>query len=309
MNCGICRADHNFRANRSNMTLSSLSSLNLRQTPKITDPEFKDFRELIYSLTGIDIPSRRKYLLENRLGQRLSELKLKSFAEYYKVLKFSPNKEKEVSLLFEKITTNETSFFRDQRQLDVFRDFVLAEWIQKQTAANKKELNIWSAGCSSGEEPYTLSMILHEVFKVSIIGWKIGITANDLSPAMIAKARRGLYNEYAFKTTPDEMTQKYFTKETSGYKIHPKVQKLCTFGLINLNDQLATKRVPKSQIIFCRNVIIYFDDEMKKRVLNAFYDNLVPGGYLVLGHSESVHKLTRAFKPIVKIGGIVYQKQ
>lgn len=291
------------------MTTTSFGSLSLRQTPKITESEFKDFRDFIYSQTGIDIPLRRKYLLENRLGNRLNELKLRSFAEYYKMLKFSPQKDRELNFLFEKITTNETSFFRDQRQLDVFRDFVLAEWLKKQTAVNKKELNIWSAGCSSGEEPYTLAMILHEVLKMSVIGWRINITANDLSPAMVAKAKRGMYSKYSFKTTPDEMIKRYFTEESTGYKIHPKVQKLCSFGLINLNNQMATKRVPKSQIIFCRNVIIYFDDEMKKRVLNAFYDNLVPGGYLVLGHSESIHKLTRAFKPIVKIGGIVYQKQ
>ncbi|MFW5486992.1 MAG: CheR family methyltransferase [Desulfovibrio sp.] len=291
------------------MTTPSFASLSLRQTPKISDTEFKDFQEFIYSQTGIDIPLKRKYLIENRLGKRLNELKLKSFGEYYKYLRYSANKDKELDFLFEKITTNETSFFRDQRQLDVFRDFVLADWIKQQTAANKKELNIWSAGCSSGEEPYTLSMILHEVLKMSIIGWKINITANDLSPAMIIKARRGLYSKYAFKTTPADIVKRYFTEDKGGYKIHPKVQKLCSFGLINLNDPAAAKRVPKSQIIFCRNVIIYFDDEMKKRVLKAFYDNLVPGGYLILGHSESIHKLTRAFKPIVKIGGIIYQKQ
>ncbi len=291
------------------MTNKSFSSLSLRQTPKITDSEFNELREFIYSLTGIDIPIKRKYLIENRLGQRLSDLKLKNFGEYYKLLKFSKDKEKELSMLYEKITTNETSFFRDQRQLDVFKNFVLDEWIKKQTQAGKKELNIWSAGCSSGEEPYTLSMILHEVLKVSVMGWKINITANDLSPAMVIKAKRGLYGQYAFKTTPKDMIQKYFTEETNGYKIHPKVQKLCSFGLINLNNEMALKRVPKSQIVFCRNVIIYFDDDMKKRVLSAFYDNLVPGGYLVLGHSESIHQLTRAFKPVVKIGGIVYQKQ
>lgn len=291
------------------MTKTPFSSLSLRKAPKITDREFADFRQFIYTATGIDIPEKRKYLLENRLGRRLEELGIKSFGEYYKVLRFSSEKQRELSYVFEKITTNETSFFRDTRQLDVFRNFVLKDWIDRQTKARDKSLNIWSAGCSSGEEPYTLAMILHEVLRMSVIGWKINITANDLSPAMITRAKRGLYNEYSFKTTPKEMIDRYFTKETAGYKIHPKVQQLCRFGLINLNSAVQLKRVPKSQIIFCRNVIIYFDDDMKKRVLNSFYDNLVPGGYLVLGHSESIHKLTRAFKPIVKIGGIVYQKQ
>ena len=290
------------------MNKTSFGSLSLRSTPKITDKEFQDLRDFIYESTGIDIPARRKYLLESRLGKRLRELNLKSYADYYKVLRFSKEKDKELEFLFEKITTNETSFFRDQRQLDVFRDFVLANQLKRQEDSGRKELNIWSAGCSSGEEPYTLSMILHEVLRMSVIGWRIRITANDLSPAMVVKAKRGIYNEYSFKTTPPDMLSRYFTKETTGFKIHPKVQKLCTFGLINLNSSLAVKRVPKSQIIFCRNVIIYFDDDMKTRVLKSFYDNLVPGGYLVLGHSESIHKLKTDFKPIVKIGGVMYQK-
>ncbi|MGE4299515.1 MAG: protein-glutamate O-methyltransferase CheR [Desulfovibrionaceae bacterium] len=289
------------------MALSSLHSLNLRQSPKISDQEFQELRDFIYSSTGIDIPARRKYLLETRLGKRLSELGLKTYADYYKHLRFARNKNEEMDKLFEQVTTNETSFFRDIKQLEVFQNFVLKETLEKQQAT--KDIHIWSAGCSSGEEPYTLGIYLHEALRMGVMSWKARISASDLSPAVLSKARQGLYGDYSFKTTQPDMLARYFTKEPGGYRIHPKVQKLVQFSQINLNDKLAIKRIPKSHIIFCRNVIIYFDDEMKKRVLDSFYDNLLPGGYLVLGHSESVHKLTRAFKPVIKIGGVVYRKE
>lgn len=287
----------------------SLKSMSLRNKPKISDAEFKELRDFIYDYTGIDIPARRKYLMENRLGSRLEELKLKNYGEYFKFIKFSPGKAKELEKLCEKITTNETSFFRDMRQLGVFKTFVCNEIITKSQSINRKQMNIWCAGCSSGEEPYTLSMLLHEVLKMGIMSWNIKITANDLSMAMVNKAKRGLYNDYSFKTTPKDMIAKYFTKEANGYRISPKIKRLISFGPINLNDRMAVKRVPRSHVIFCRNVIIYFDQDMKKRVIQSFYDNLLPGGYLVLGHSESIHNLSSAFKPIVKPGGIVYQRQ
>ncbi len=290
------------------MPLPNLGTLNLRDAPKISDQEFKELRDYIYSLTGIDIPAERKYLLENRLGPRLKELGLKSFADYARHLRLGTGRDAELEKLFEKVTTNETSFFRDQKQLDVVRDKILPAIIDKQSKG-AKELSIWCAGCSSGEEPYTLGIMLHEMLRMAIIGWRIRITANDLSPAMLAKARAGLYNDYAIRTTPKDILDRYFAKETGGYRIHPKVQKLVSFGPINLNDSLAVKRVPKSQVVFCRNVIIYFDDEMKKKVISGFYDNLQPDGYLVLGHSESIHKVSRAFTPIMQPGGIVYQKQ
>lgn len=151
--------------------------------------------------------------------------------------------------------------------------------------------------------------MLHEVLGMSIIGWRIRITANDLSPAVLARARRGIYTDYSFKTTPPGMIKKYFDKVEDGYKIKPKVQKLVSFGPINLSDRMQLKRVPRSHIVFCRNVIIYFDDAMKKQVVSSFYDNLTPGGFLFLGHSESIHKLSTAFKPVFKPGGITYLKE
>ena len=211
--------------------------------------------------------------------------------------------------LFESMTTNETSFFRNGPQLDVFRDKVLIPVLNEQRAKGQKKLRIWSAGCSSGEEPYTLAMILHEVLKQDVDNWDIKITANDLSLAVLASARRGMYNDYAIRTTPADMLARYFTKEGNLYRIDPRLQKLVSFSQINLKDKLQLQKVERSQIVFCRNVIIYFDDEMKKSVINAFYDNLLPGGYLIIGHSESLHNISRAFKPEHYAGSIIYCKQ
>lgn len=292
------------------MGILTTGSLSLRKTPKITEKEFSDLRTFIYDKTGISIPEKRKYLLENRLGKRLNELGLKSYAEYYKFLRFDASRNAEMDKLCEKITTNETSFFRDVKQLNVFKQHVLPQIIKEQEAKGRKELHIWCAGCSSGEEPYTLAIMLHEMLGMSIIGWRIKISAYDLSPAMLAKCRRGVYGKYALRTTPKGMLTKYFEPLKDGqYKVRPKVSKLVSFAPINLSDRMACKRVPKSQVVFCRNVIIYFDDPMKKQVIQAFYDNLHPGGYLFLGHSESIHKLSRSFKPEIKPGGMCYRKQ
>ena len=291
------------------MSLFSSQSLSLRKSAPLSDKEFEDLRKLIYELAGIDIPKQRKYLLENRLGPRLKELQLKSFAEYYQFLRHGPQNHSEIEIFCEKMTTNETSFFRDPKQLGVVRTSVLKPLLDAQQAAGKKQLHIWSAGCSSGEEPYTLSIMLQEMLKMSISGWQVSITANDISSAMLQKAKKGIYSEYALRNTPKDLIDKYFSKEPGGYRVDPELQKYIRFEKLNLNDQKALKRIPRSQIVFCRNVIIYFDAPMKKKVINAFYDKLVSGGYLVLGHSESLHSITSSFQPIRKPGGIVYQKQ
>ncbi|MDE7065023.1 MAG: chemotaxis protein CheR, partial [Desulfovibrionaceae bacterium] len=136
----------------------------------------------------------------------------------------------------------------------------------------------------------------------------IKITANDLSEAVLATARRGVYTEYSLRTTPKDIVSRYFTKEGTSYKIDPKLKHIVSFGQINLSDRFQLSRVEKSQIVFCRNVIIYFDDEMKRKVINAFYDNLIPSGALLIGHSESLHNISRAFKPEHYTGTIVYRK-
>ena len=276
---------------------------------KITDEEFVQLRDFIYEQSGIYIAETRKYLVENRLANRLKDLNLKTYGEYYYFLRYDVNRKAELSRLFEVVTTNETSFFRNNPQLEVFKEKVLKKLLDAQRKAGQKKLRIWSAGCSSGDEPYTLSIIIHEVLGHELSQWDIRITANDLSEAVLAAARQGIYSEYALRTTPAPLISKYFTKEGNTYRVNNNVKRLISFGQINLNDQLQLRRVERSHIVFCRNVIIYFDDDMKRRVISAFYNNLLPGGYLIIGHSETLHNISKAFIPEHHIGSIIYRKQ
>jgi chemotaxis protein methyltransferase CheR len=291
--------------------MSSLfsKSITLRKDLKISDEEFKQLRDFIYEQSGIYIADNRKYLLENRLGNRLKELSLKDFGEYYYYLRYDSGRRQELNRLFEVITTNETSFYRNPPQLKVFQDNVLTDVVEEQRKKGQKKLHIWSAGCSTGEEPYTLAIILLEVLKGEIASWNIRITANDLSEAVLKSAKAGIYNEYALRTTPKEIIGRHFDEKDGRFQVKDSVKRLVQFSQVNLSDRTALKRVERSQIVFCRNVIIYFDDEMKRRVISAFYDNLLPGGYLLIGHSESLHNISRAFKPVHYPGAIIYKKE
>lgn len=276
---------------------------------RVSKDEFIQLRDFIYQESGIWIAEARAYLIENRLNNRLKELNLKNFGEYYYYLRFDPNRKNELPKLFAVITTNETSFYRNSPQLQIFQDKVLKNELNRLRAAQNKRLRIWSAGCSTGEEPYTIAMILYEALHGELPAWDIKITANDLSEAVLATARKGVYSEYALRTTPKEITERYFKKINNEYHVDPKLKKLISFGPINLNDAMMLRSVERSHIIFCRNVIIYFDDEVKRRVIESFYDNLLPGGCLLIGHSESLHSISRAFKPEHHAGSIVYRKE
>ncbi len=290
--------------------MSSLFSktVTLNKDHKVTDEEFRQLRDFIYEQCGIYIADNRKYLIENRLANRLKDLNLKTFGEYYYFLRYDANRRLELNRLFEVVTTNETSFYRNPPQLKVFEENVLPPLLDTLRSSRQKRLRIWSAGCSTGEEPYTIAMILSDVLKSEMASWDIKIVANDLSEAVLAAARRGIYSEYALRTTPKEIVARHFTQHDAQYKVNPEVKRLVTFGQINLSDRMQLKRVERSHIVFCRNVIIYFNDEMKKQVIGSFYDNLLPGGSLLIGHSESLHNITRAFKPEHHKGAIVYRK-
>ncbi|MBN2139378.1 MAG: protein-glutamate O-methyltransferase CheR [Desulfovibrionaceae bacterium] len=291
--------------------MSSLFSktISLGKDHKISDAEFAQLRGYIYDLCGIFIADNRKYLLENRLANRIKHLNLKGYGEYYHYLQYDPGRKAELGKLFEVITTNETSFFRNPPQLKVFHENILAEVVNDLRKKGTKRLRIWSAGCSTGEEPYTIAIIIHELLKSELGLWDIKITANDLSEKVLESAQVGLYNEYTLRSTPPELVARHFDKQGDLFKIKDNVKKLVSLGQINLSDREQLKRVERSQIVFCRNVIIYFDNEMKRKVIGAFYDNLLPGGHLIIGHSESLHNISRVFKPVHHPGAIIYKKE
>lgn len=285
------------------------STRGFKGSVKITPEEFNELRDLIYELSGIFLQDNRRFLVENRFSHRLTELKIDTYTDYIKYLKNGLKGKTEEMNMLELITTNETSFFRDNPQLTAFRNYTLKELIEEGSKKGRREIKIWSAGCSSGEEPYTLSIILHETLKQDLKNWRVRITANDISSNVLAMAKKGVYTKYALRTTPKPIISKYFTElEGDLFEVKPEVKKLVNFGKINLNDDRSVKLVPKSNIVFCRNVIIYFDKEMKKKVLSGFYNNLVDGGHLYVGHSESLHLITKNFKPIQHSGAISYLK-
>ncbi|WP_432736318.1 CheR family methyltransferase [Maridesulfovibrio sp. FT414] len=276
---------------------------------KITSDEFSKLRDIIYELSGIYLQDNRRFLVENRFAHRLTELKLKSYTEYIAYLQNGLKGKAEEMNMLELITTNETSFFRDNPQLTAFRNYTLKELIDEGNKTGRREIRIWSAGCSSGEEPYTLSIIFHEMLKNDLNKWRIRITANDISSNVLEMAKRGVYTRYALRTTPAPIVSKYFReREGDMFEVNPEVKRLVNFGKINLNDDRSVKLVPKSHVVFCRNVIIYFDREMKKKVLEGFHNNLLPDGHLYVGHSESLHMITKNFKAIQHSGAISYRK-
>jgi hypothetical protein len=182
-------------------------TITLRAELTLSDEEFVQLRNFIYSQCGIFVADNRKYLLENRLANRVRELSLNSFGEYLSFLRYDPGRKAEMPRLFEAVTTNETSFYRNPPQLKIFQENILPEVVARQKALKDRRLRIWSAGCSTGEEPYTLAIIAMEVLGSELPLWDVRVTANDLSDGVIAAARRGVYTDYALRTTPREIAR------------------------------------------------------------------------------------------------------
>ncbi len=273
---------------------------------EISSAEFTQLREFLYEQSGIYVTDSRKYLFENRLTPRLRELNLNSYSEYLKYLKTKDSAKVELNKFYEQMTTNETSFFRNIPQLETVQKEIFEKIIEQNKT--KRKIRIWSAGCSSGEEPYTFAIMLSEMLKSNLSAWDIKITANDLSPAMLKVAEEGIYGDYALRTTPKEYIKTYFTEKDNMFHIKPNLKKLIKFGQINLNDASMTSKVEKSQVVFCRNVIIYFDDDVRANVVNAFYNNLEDDGTLVIGHSETLQNVADQFKMIHYKGTSIYHK-
>lgn len=274
---------------------------------KLTPQAFAQLRDLIYEKCGMFFPDNKAYLLESRIGVRVKEKGCRSFEEYASVLRHESD-EKEFTLLFNSITINETSFFRDVEQLDVVVNGLVREVIDEKIKKGIKKLKIWSAASSSGEEPYTLAIYLLEKYS-SLAGWDIEILGSDISEAVLSSARRGIYGNYAVKNTPENYIKKYFTSHGDGtYSVRPEVKQRVRFANLNLYDTQRLKLIKEMDIILCRNVLIYFDENSKRKVLSGLYDSLNPGGYLVVGRSESLHNLTRVFKLESKDKMVFYKK-
>ena len=271
------------------------------------DEDFRLIRDLVYSYSGLFFDDATKYLLEKRLFQRLADNQLKSFREYYQFLKFNRKRERELEEIMDLLTTNETYFFRESYQLDAFSKEIIPDLCKPGTASNlKKRLRIWSAGCSTGEEPYTIAMLLLE--QPALAGWHIEIVGTDISQRVLQQARRGVYRQASFRMTEEYFLKKYFTPQDGGQSISEQVRKLVSISHLNLLDHTKASMLGEFDIIFCRNVIIYFDQVAKKSVVELFHSSLREGGYLLLGHSESLMNISTLFTLRHFKNDMVYQK-
>jgi chemotaxis protein methyltransferase CheR len=273
----------------------------------LTNKEFLLLKDFIYEKTGIFFTENKVYLLESRLTNRIGELGFSSFEEYYLYLKYgSPKTEQEIACLFDLVTTNETSFFRNPPQLEAFKIIVQKNYLNG--SRPDVGLKIWSAGCSTGEEPYTLSIIMIELG----VQWgnplPFTIYGTDISSRALESAKKAAFNNYSVRNIDKTTLGKYFIEEEGHFILKDSVKKHVAFDFHNLIDSNSYRKYRQLDMIFCRNVLIYFDERGKKKVIGSLYESLKPGGYLTIGHAESLHNISRGFNPLIFPGTIAYQK-
>lgn len=265
----------------------------------ITDQEFKELIQFVYKKYGIDLGKKRQ-LIEGRLSYTLKAKGLKNFREYMDLL-FADKSGEEMHLFLNKITTNHSYFARENDHFD----FLMRTAIPQLEKTRRNMLRIWSAGCSSGQEPYNIAMVMDQYFGAKKGAWDTTILATDISTNVLSKAKQGIYGLDTLKGLPPSWLHQYFTKLPDGnYQVTDKIRKEVIYRMFNLMDPFVQKK--PFDIIFCRNVMIYFDAETTNRLVDKFYQATAPGGYLFIGHSESINKTQTKYTYICPA---VYQRQ
>jgi chemotaxis protein methyltransferase CheR len=277
---------------------------------KITDQEFERISKLIRDLSGISLKEHKKMLIVSRLSKRLRVLGLENFSDYYDLLTGSNEiAGQELTCFINGITTNKTDFYREPYQFDYLQEAVLEDLFNNPSACSDGELRIWSAGCSTGEEPYTIGIILSEYFKEKR-SINIKILATDLDTEVLEKAKIGIYGEQAVRPIPPDCMIRYFKRgvgiNEGSYMTKKCLKDIITFAKHNL--VYSPMKVNKPfDIIFCRNVLIYFDEATTKNIIyEQFYNTLKAGGHLFLGHSESLSQNNTNFE---HVANSVYRKR
>ncbi len=292
---------------------TSLQPFPPRLSPKkdcdVVDPVHQQIRDLIYKVSGIYKADDKLYLLTDACGRRMKLTGTRTPREYWDRLTASSNRDAELRELLNEITIGETCLFRSQPQIDALRKVILPELIAERTKQITKRLRIWSAGCSTGEESYTLAMSMLEESERLLKGWTIEILATDLNDHSIETAKAGVYGDYALRNTTDFYKRKYFTVvDEKKLQVRPEVKKLVAFSRMNLQDDSRMLFMKGMDVIFCCNVLIYFDGTSKSKVINHFFSNLNFGGYFFLGTSESLMRLNDQFHLVHFPGTIAYWK-
>ena len=274
-----------------------------------SDPAFLKIRDLIYRISGIYHSEEKLYLLVSRCARRMSALGVTSAAEYFEHLTIRGNRDAELRLVLNEITIGETYMFRHPAQLDALRNVILPQILATKGSVGLRRLRFWCAGCSTGEEPHTLAMFLLEEKEKLLAGWTWDILASDLNDNSLEAARAGVYGEYALRSTSEKMRRKYF-KDAGDKKLQANdlLKAQIRFDRVNLRDDNKMLFQKGMDLIFCCNVLIYFDLASKRRVVQHFYANLLPGGYLFLGHAESLFQVDDSFRLVHFTGTTAYWK-
>lgn len=290
-NENILRQNFNINSGQKNITLSIQC--------------FETWRKYIYDLCGIYYQDNKKYLLESRLLKRINFLGLNSFEEYFDYVKFSVNNGAEKKYLYEAITINETFFFRNQPQIDAMMTSIIPEIMSQ----GKRKIRVWSAASSSGEEAYSLSISFYEVLKPKFPALEMEVVGTDISNAVLDTAKKAVYKEYSIRNTPSYYLKKYFKMTPAGFELVPHVRQNIQFKLLNLYDDIGMRGMSAFDIVICANVLIYFDQSSKIKVVNHLYNSLNRGGYLFIGYSETLHNISKSFKIVNFPKTVGYKKE
>src|SRR6185437_5679564 len=287
----------------------------------ITEPELKLLQTLVYQECGMFFDERRMHFLQDRLQRRLKATGLNSFYSYYQLLT-SREGRTELAALVENLTVNETSFFRNKPQLDLFHKKTLEEILNRKQSRRDYSLRVWSAGCSTGQEPYTLAMIICDALAYYYLRnplpfempspkplipppWKVEILASDINYSVLRAAQEAVYSETQMEAVDYAARLRYFDKAGDRYAIKRPLKELVHFDFHNLKTEFLPQR---NDVIFCRNVMIYFDEAEQKRLVDKFYRCLNPEGYLFIGHAESLFGLSDRYRMIHQNNGTAYQR-
>jgi len=269
----------------------------------ISAQEYKLISQLVYDQFGINLGDKKKALVLGRLNKVVKQHGFQNFNQYYEYV-LNDASGAGLSTLIDRVSTNHTFFNRENEHFDYYMTKVLPEMLTKPDVQKSKTIRIWSAGCSSGEEPYTLSMLALEYFGMKLSDWKVRILATDISVRALNKAQSGEYSEENIAKLPKMLQNKYFSKDREGNRVvSDKIREMVLFRRMNLMREKFPFR-NKFHIIFCRNVMIYFDGSTRERLAEQFYNNMVPGGYLFIGHSESLGRSNQHFhyvKPAIYV--------
>jgi chemotaxis protein methyltransferase CheR len=274
----------------------------------LADPAWIRIRDLIYQVSGIYQAENKFYLLVSRATRRMKVVGARSPREYLDFLTARPNRDAEMRNLLNEITIGETCLFRSMPQVDALRKVVIPAIAESKKRLSYTKLRFWSAGCSTGEETYTLAMILMEETQTNLKGWTFEVVATDLNDRSVAKAQEGVYNDYAVRNVPPEFMKKYFTKSGNDFRVVDSIRPFVTFNRMNMLDDSKMLFMRGFDVVFCCNVLIYFDGKSKSRTVQHFFNALLPTGYFFLGHSESLFGISEKFRLVHFPGATAYWK-